>query len=150
MHAINFELSRPMSYSNGTGVPIECKHIELREPTGEVSDLCCGIEALIQSSAIKMSSILDDDVVADAKETAVAKKDDKEDDDNKQDGDAMLAVMTGGGCNMEKAVSLFRKLFKEVAWMGGEKKLTGARLDGMSHRDFRKMMGEYAANFIMS
>ena len=150
MKSVNFELSKSMTYANGSGEPIECNHIELLEPTGKVSHLCCGIEALIQSSALGMASSLGDDIVAEAKETAAAKKDEKVEDDSEKDGDAMLAVMTGGGCDMEKAVTLFRNLFKEVALMGGEKKITGPRLDDMSHTDFRKMMGVYAENFIMS
>lgn len=152
MNSITFELSKSMAYANGSGKEVECNHIELIEPTGSVSHICCGIEALIQSSVLDMAGKLGDDAVDDAKEAAAEKKTDTEEstDAEKKDGDAMLAVMTGGGCNMEKVVSLFRKLFKEVALMGGEKKITGPRMDNMLHRDFRKMMGEYAANFIMS
>jgi hypothetical protein len=51
---------------------------------------------------------------------------------------------------MNKLVLHFRELFKEVGLMGGEKKLTAARMDDMSHKDLRKMIGVYAANFILN
>jgi hypothetical protein len=155
MKPINFELTKALSYSNGTGGLVECTHIELVEPTGRVSYLCCGIEAAIQSAAVSMADSLGDDTVEEAKEAATEKKakqkeEEENGEDEEKDGDAMLAVMAGGGCDMAKVVVLFRNLFKEVALMGGEKKITSVRLDDMSHRDFRKMMGVYAANFIMS
>lgn len=144
---ITFELSKPLTYANGSGDPIECNHIDLVEPTGKVSSVCCAIEGIIQSGALKMASVLSDTVVAEAKETAEMKT--PEPVENK-DGDAMLALMMGGGCDMAVLVGHFRTLFKEVAVMGGEKQITSIRMDSMSHTDFRKMMGVYAANFILS
>ena len=65
------------------------------------------------------------------------------------DAKAILAVMNSSGVDMKKIVLHFRELFKVVAMMGGEKQLTIARMDDMSHKDFRMMVGEYTANFIM-
>ena len=66
------------------------------------------------------------------------------------DADSILSMMTSGGADMNKIVLHFRELFKQVAFMGGEKLITVGRMDDMSHRDFRKMMGVYAANFILN
>lgn len=151
MSTITFELTKPISYSNGSGDPIECNHIDLLEPTGKVSNVCCAIEGLIQSSLLSMASALGDDLLANAKEAATeAGPASEADSDDDKDGDAVLAMMVGGGCDMNKLVLHFRDLFKNVALMGGEKKITSARMDEMSHRDFRKMMGVYAANFVLN
>lgn len=150
MTAINFELSKTISYANGTGDPIECSHIELREPTGKVSHVCCAIEGLIQSSLLQMADHLDDSVLEEAKEAAAQPKAGDVDAEEEKDGDAVLALMVSGGADMNKVVIHFRELFKQVAWMGGEKKITTARMDDMSHKDFRKMIGVYAANFILN
>jgi len=150
MTAVNFELTKPISYANGTGEPIECNHIELREPTGKVSNTCCAIEGLIQSSVLQMAELLGDDMVEAAKEAAAETKGVKADPEEEKDGDAVLSLMVGGGADMNKLVLHFRELFKQVAWMGGEKQLTTARMDEMSHKELRKMIGVYAANFILS
>lgn len=147
--SINFELKKPITYSNGSGAQIECNFITLEEPTGKVSNTCCAIEGLIQSGILKMADMLDADTIEEAKETAVKAKD-VEDPEEVKDGDAMLAVMVGSGIDMNKLILHFRELFKEVALMGGEKKLTSARMDEMSHKDLRKMVGVYAANFILN
>lgn len=150
MESINFELSKPISYANGSGQPIECSFIELRAPTGKVSHIACDIESLIQSSILKMAEVLGDDVIAEAKETAEQAKSAEPDDDEEKEGDSMLSLMVSSGVDMKKVVLHFRDLFKEVAWMGGEKKITSARMDEISHKDLRKMIGVYAANFILS
>lgn len=146
MSSITHELKHPIKYSNGTGTEVECNFIELRSPTGKVSHICCDIEGIVQSAVLKMSDSLDESVVEQAKETAAAAIDDGD----QKDGDGILAVMMGGGADMNKIVLLFRELFKEVAYMGGEKKITSTRLDDMDHKDLRAMIGVYAANFILS
>lgn len=153
MNPINFELSSPITYANGSGASIECTHIELREPTGKVSNTCCAIEGLIQSGVMKMAELLGDDVIEQAQEAAQEKKaghEEEEDEPEEKDGDAILSMMVGSGVDMNKLVLHFRELFKQVAWMGGEKKITSARMDDMTHRDLRKMIGVYAANFILN
>ncbi len=149
MQSIDFELSRPISYSNGSGAQIECNFIRLEEPTGRVSSTCCAIEGLIQTGIMKMAGMLDDDTVEQAKEAA-AKAKTEEPEEGQKDGDGILTIMVGGGVDMKKLVLHFRELFKEVALMGGEKKLTSARMDDMIHKDLRKMIGVYAANFILN
>lgn len=148
MKKIDFELTSPIKYANGSGNEIECNHIELREPTGKVSDIACAIEGLIQSALIKTADLLDQDTIEQAKEAAQTKK--VEDDDEMKDGDAVLSLMAAGDVDMKKVVLYFRELFKVVAFMGGEKVITSARLDDMSHKDLRKMIGVYAANFILN
>lgn len=151
MKTVNFELSSTLKYANNTGAEIECSHIELREPTGKVSHLCAQIESLIQSGVINMSKNLSEDVIESAKEEAEEKKSEKDEDEDKiADPESMLSVMTSSGIDMNKVVLNFRELFKEVAFMGGEKAITVPRLNDMSHKDFRKMMGVYAVNFIMN
>jgi hypothetical protein len=137
-----FELVKPLKYSH-QNEQVECGHIELREPTGKVSGTCMAIEGLIQSSLLNMAESLGDDFIAAAKEEAVETE-------SKPDADAVLALMVGGGVDMEKVTLHFRELFKQVAWMGGEKQITVPRMDEMTHKDFRRMMGEYAANFILN
>lgn len=150
MGSINFELSKTINYANGSGDDIECNFIELHEPTGKVSNTCCAIEGLIQSGILKMADLLDEGTIEEAKEAAKEASTKNADSEEERDGDAILSLMTGGGVDMNKVVLHFRELFKEVAMMGGEKKLTAARMDDMSHKDFRKMMGVYAANFILN
>lgn len=141
---IHFELSKSIKYAGSDGNEIECNFIELLEPTGKVSHLCCAIEGIIQSGVMKMAEMLDQDEIEAAKETA------KNNAESEKDGDAVLALMAGSGVDMEKLVLHFRELFKSVAWMGAEKLITTARLDELSHSDLRKMMGVYAANFILN
>ena len=150
MDSILFELSKPFKYaSKSGGGEVECTFIELREPTGKVSNVCCAIEGLVQTGVLKMSEILGADVVEQAKEAAQEVKEESSTEDTEKEGDGVLALMVGGGVDMNKLVIHFRELFKEVAWMGGEKPLTTPRMDEMLHKDFRKMMGVYAANFIL-
>lgn len=141
MENIRFELESPIKYS-ANGQEVECNFIELKEPTGKVTHLCCEIESFIQSGVLKMADMLDDSVIAQAKKEAV--------EDSAPDADGVLAMMTAGGCDMRKLTISFKELFKQVGLMGGEKVLTESRLDDMSHKDLKKMMGVYAANFIMN
>lgn len=149
MKSINFELTSPIKYANGSGAEIECSFIELREPTGKVSDTACAIEGLVQSALMKTADILDQETLEQAKEAA-AKKKPEEDADEEKDGDAILSVIAAGDVDMKKLVLYFRELFKVVAYMGGEKQITSSRLDDMTHKDLRKMIGVYAANFILN
>ena len=144
MKHITFELSSSIKYAKD-GEDVDGSFIELREPTGKVSHLCCEIESLIQSGILKMSGILDEETIREAKE--MAKSTDK---DEKMDRDSILSMMSGGGVDMKKVVVNFRELFREMAFIAGEKPLTVPMMDKMTHGDFRNMMGEYAANFIMS
>jgi len=144
--SINFELTKTFKYnSHSGGGEVECAHIELREPTGKVSHTCCAIEGLIQTALMKMSSDLSESDIEKAREDAAnnPRGDDK-------DPEAIMAVVTGGGADMEKVVLHFKDLFRQVAYMGGEKAITEPRLNEMSHTDFRKMVGVYLVNFILS
>lgn len=154
---IHFPVRKPFKYANGSGVEIECNFIALLPPTGKVSHTCCAIESMVQSSVLKMADLLDADTVAEAREAALAAKKPKageeeeaEDEPVEQDGDAILSMMVGSGVDMNKLVLHFRELFKEVAMMGAEKKMTANTLDKMDHRDLRKMIGVYTANFILN
>ena len=102
MKKITVELSSSIKYSNGSGSEIECNFIELAEPTGKVSSICCAIEALIQSGIMKMA---DSDLFKNADTDAVKK------DDEKMDSDSILAVMNSSGVDMDKIVLHFRSLF---------------------------------------
>lgn len=152
MRTIDFPLTKTFNYANNSGAQIECSHIELREPTGKVSSTVCAIEGLIQHAILSMADMLDDATVEAAKEAAAVQNDQDQSTDSieEKDGDAMMATLVASGVDMEKLVLHFRELFKQVAWMGGEKLITTPRMDEMSHRDFRMMMGVYAANFIVN
>ena len=150
MSTIEFELKKHLSYANGSGDTIEASFITLQEPTGKVSYLCCEIESLIQSGLLKMADSLDADTIEQAKDAAEKAKGEDATEGKTIDADTILSIMNSGGVDMKKVVLNFRELFKEVALMGGEKKLTSPRMDDMSHKDFRRMMGEYAANFILN
>jgi len=144
--SINFELTKTFKYnSNAAGGEVECSHIELREPTGKVSHTCCAIEGLIQTALMRMSSDLSDSDLEKAREEAANSPQADE-----KDPEAIMAVVTGGGADMEKVVLHFKALFRQVAYMGGEKAITEPRLNEMSHTDFRKMVGVYLVNFILS
>lgn len=144
MKKITYELQMPIMYAS-KGSDIEANFIELHEPTGKVSNICCDIESLVQSSIMKMSNMLDADTIETAKAEAKTKPKEEE-----PDGDAIMAIMMGGGADMQKIILHFRELFKTVAFVGGEKEMTIPLMDKMSHKDFRKMVGVYAANFILN
>lgn len=151
MKTITFELSSPVSYSSpSSGGEIEGRHVDLIEPTGRVSHFCCDIESMIQSGIMSMSSMLDDSTIAAAKEEASQAKQSEEKEQEAPTADSVLSLMSSGGVDMKRVVVTFRELFKEVATIGGEKKMTLPLMDRMSHKDFRNMMGEYAANFILN
>ena len=155
MKSIDFELQTAIKYSNGSGAEIESNQITLQEPTGKVSHICCEIESLIQSGMLKMADLMDEATIEEAKEKAIEAKNNpfaEEDGDEERkgpDAQSILSIMSGGGVDMKKVTLNFRELFKEVALAGGEKKMTVPIMDRMSHKDFRRMMGEYASNFIM-
>lgn len=144
---INFELNTPFMYSAGKGgTEVECNFIELREPTGKVSHTACAIEGLIQSGIMSMAKTLDEATLA----GAVAEAKDAPPADDEKDGDAVLGMIVASGVDMSKLVLHFRELFTHTALMGGEKPLTQSRMDAMSHKDLRRMIGVYAANFILN
>lgn len=147
MKTITFELSIPLMYSSPEQKrEVEGNHIDLNEPTGKVSHLCCEIEGMMQSAAMKMAGMFSEEDLERAR--ADAGKETKK--EEAPDGAGSLAMMTGSGVDMKKMVLLFRELFKEVALIGGEKNLTFPLMDRMPHNDFKKMMGCYTANFIQS
>jgi len=148
-NVINYPLKhKPIKYAGGNGHEIECSHVELRAPTGRVSHLVCGLEGLVQSALLSMADSLDDDVKTAAKEAAENKPEGAEDEE--KDGDGIMTVLASSGGDMQKVILHCRELFKEVAWMGGEKLITSARLDDLDHRDLRGMCGAYIANFVLS
>lgn len=146
MKSINVELETTFTYANGSGEPIECSFIELKEPTGKVSATCCAIEALIKEKIIQLSNSLDDETVDRIKEKPVSEED--EGFEGVDDAE-FYAVCVASGVDMSKLVLYCRELFKHVALMGGEKKLTTPRMNEMTHSDFKKLIGAYLANFIM-
>lgn len=149
---IEHELKYPVKYSPGNGQEIESNQVILKRPNGKVSHICCEIESLIQGGILKMANVLDSNVLAEAQEAAQEAKAVKTIDDLPEapDEETVLSIMSGGGVDMKKVVLNFRELFKEVALIGGEKNLTHPIMDRMDHQDFRRMMGKYAANFIMT
>ena len=148
MNEIIFELDKKIEYNHNNN-DLEATHIELREPSGKVSHICCEIEGMIQSALIKMADIVDDEMIAAAKDEEKSKKSKKKGDKKQIDGDAVLSMMSSSGVDMQKIVIHFRELFKQVAFAGSEKQMTIPMMDRMSHKDFKKMIGVYTANFIM-
>lgn len=144
MKPIDFELTTEVKYASGGG-ETGASFITLNPPTGKVSHICCEIESLIQGGILKMQGLIDKETLDQAKSLAEATKDT----DEKMDREAVLAIMSGGGADMKKMVVNFRELFREVALIDGEKPLTVPMMEKMSHTDFKSMMGEYAANFIL-
>ena len=140
---INFELTSPIRYANGVGGEVECNHIELREPTGKVSSICMAIEGLIGKAQKDFLGSIDLEKLEGLQEKTSQQPEVNE-------ADSVLSVWAISGVEMDKLALRFKELFKIVAYMGGEKPITEARLNEMSHRDLRQMMGVYAVNFIQS
>ncbi len=162
--SINFEVKTPFKYAGGSGGQIECSFIELRAPTGKQSHMVCDIESRIQSGLVKMAEMLSDEQKKEAADQAKAKQEAvtlakakaKEEgvpyteEKEEVDPDQFLAQMMMSGIDMSKMVLLFKQLFQEVAYMGGEKSITVPRLEEMDHKDLKEMIGVYGANFILT
>ena len=138
--SITVELDEPIMYSAKDG-EVEGSFVILAPPTGKQSHICCELEALIQSSITQSASNLSPEMIEQAKDA-------KQDDDEKIDGSTLMTIINGGGADMKKFALLFKDLFKEVGQIGGEKTLTMPLIERLDHRDLRKMMGEYAVNFV--
>ena len=138
--SITVELDEPIMYSAKDG-EVEGSFVVLKPPTGKQSHICCELEALIQSSITQSAANLPQEMIDQA-------KDNKQDDDEKIDGQTLMTIINGGGADMKKFTLLFIDLFKQVGEIGGEKTLTAPIIDRLDHRDIRKMMGEYAVNFV--
>ena len=155
MDPIDFELKKPFTFAGKDG-ETSCAFIQLREPTGKVSHICNAIEGLIKTAMMSMADRFVDGDLSKLAEQVEGDKNKKGDDDKPktqhaeqlEKGEAMLMLMAGSGVDMSKLTLHCRDLFREVAYMGGEKQITVPRLDDMSHQDFRLMMGVYIANFI--
>lgn len=145
MKTINFELSSPVKYADprNTGTEVECTHIELREPTGNESHLCAALSALVKSAVFQAAKLFDDEIAEAGKQPSVIT-----DAEDIIDGDGFMHVLEASGADMEKITLHAKEVFKTVAYMGGERAITSARLNAMSYRDLRKMIGVYLANFI--
>lgn len=145
MNSVNVELDTTFKYANGSGDQVECSFIELREPTGKVSAICCSIEALVKEKIVQFSKTLDEEIVNQpASEEPLS-----EEMFDKATASEFYNLCVISGVDMSKLVLHSRELFKQVAFMGGEKKLTIPRMDEMSHSDFKKLIGSYLANFIV-
>lgn len=138
---ITVELDSPVMYQAGKG-EVEGSHVELAEPTGKQSHLCCELESMIQASILKAQALIPASATESAKDAA------PQDEDEGIDGESLLAMINAGGADMGKMVLIFKDLFRHVGTIGGEADLKPAIIDRMSHKDVRKMVGEYAANFI--
>lgn len=147
--SIEFELSESFKYAPGNGEEVDAVFIELKEPTGKITEYCCDVESIVSGSIAKMKEMFSDEELEEAKEKAKEKASGEKLDSEELDGDAALAMMNSSGADMRKIVLLFKEIFPIVALVDGEKPLTKPIMDRMHHKDLRKMIGVYVANFIM-
>jgi len=142
MKTVNFELSNPINYSNGSGAEIQGSFIELSSPTGKIAHLVGILKVEIGGATKNSLTGIDLSTIGDE-----SKKDDDESTAFEK-GDGIFSLMTMGQANMERVVITFRAILQNSAKIGGEKTMTVPMIDRMDYGDFENCMKTYIGNFM--
>ncbi len=142
MKTVNFELSNPINYSNGSGTEIEGSFVELSSPTGKIAHLVGVLKAEIgcatknSFTGIDLSTLGDDSKKEEDESTAFEK------------GDGIFSLMTMGQADMKRVTLTFKAILQNSAKIGGEKTMTLPMIDRMDYDDFENCMKTYIGNFM--
>lgn len=133
------ELIKPFKYTpKGSGTPVDAQFIELREPSVKHLSACATLKQAFMRVIAKESSGQEE----------VAEDADKEDDVPMEN--RIMNALYASDTDMKVVLLSAKELFKEVAFVDGEKKVTVPMFDSMCIDDIERMTGKYMANFILS
>tara|TARA_R110000851_G_scaffold197793_1_gene348891 strand:- start:115 stop:549 length:435 start_codon:yes stop_codon:yes gene_type:complete len=136
MSEITVELKNPFEYSY-KGDMVEAQFIVMPEP---------GFKELDKIAPIKQAFVAAvNDLASEASEPSAEAP---EGDTESITGPQIMALMYRSKGNMSQVFLYAQELFKSVALVDGEQKLTVPIMEKMSVSDFERLLGEYLANFI--
>ncbi len=138
MSEVIHELIKPFNYTpKNSGEETEASFITLKEPSVKNLSACSTLkQAFMRVIAAEAGSD------ADAAEPSA-------DVDAGAMEDNIMNALYASGEDISKLFLTAKELFREVALVDGEKKITVPMLDSMGIEDIEKMLGKYMANFIL-
>jgi len=139
MSEINVELKKPFEYSH-KGEMEKASFITLPEPIFRDLDKIAPIKQAFVSAINELASDTDT-----SGNSAIDKSDN---DSGGITGPMIMALMYRSKGNMAQVFLYAQDLFKSVALVDGEQKLTVPLMEKMAVADFENLVGEYLANFI--
>ena len=136
---IKHERIKPFEYTPpNSGEPVEAQFIELREPSVRQMKACSTLKQAFMRVIAKESGGAE----------AADEKEDKEDDVPMEN--RIINALYASDTDINVVLLSAKELFKEVAFVDGEKKVTVPMLDSMCIEDIEMMTGKYMANFILA
>lgn len=142
MKSVTVTLESPFKIALGnSGTEADCTFVELQEPTAKVAGLCASIENSIKNGLIKLASQIKEMGAQDAASSNAG---------DALKGEDIMEMISTMEIDAEALFLKMRALFLKCALMGGEQAFTESRLDALSYRDMKRLVGEYIANFIMT
>ena len=134
------ELVKPFSYTpKNSGEPVDAQFITLLELSVRNLTAC----ATLKQAFMRVLAAANSD------EDAVELDEDKPD-DVPMENRVINALYTSDAVDMNVVLLSAKELFREVALVDGEKKITAPMLDAMSMDDIEQMTGKYMVNFILA
>ena len=135
------DLIKPFKYTpKNAGEETEAQFITLKEPS---------VKHLAACSTLKQAfmRVITEEAAAGGGDAAAGK--DPDVDEGAMEDNIMNALYASGE-DIAKLFLTAKELFREVALVDGEKKITVPMLDAMCIEDIEKMVGKYMANFILA
>lgn len=133
------ELIKPFNYTpKNSGEETEAQFIELREPS---------VSHLTACSTLKQAFMR---VIAAEAGDAEEADSSNEKEDTVPMENRIINALYASNEDVPKLFLTAKELFKEVAFVDGEKKVTVPMLNSMSIDDIEIMTGKYMANFILA
>lgn len=134
------ELEKPIKYTpNNAGEETEAQFIQLREPSVKQLSACVVLKQAFMRTIAKESDSANDS--AEAPDTDV---------DSVPMANRIINALYASDVDINVVLLSAKELFREVAFVDGEKKVTVPMLDSMCIEDIEMMTGKYMANFILA
>lgn len=135
------EFIKPFDYTpRNAGDMVQAQFITLKEPSVKQLTACSTLKQAFMRVIAAQSANSDD---------AEAVNKDKDADTGAME-DNIINALYASDEDISKLFLTARELFREVALVDGEKKVTLPMLDAMGIEDIEKMTGKYMANFILA
>ena len=135
---IMHELIKPFKYTpKDSGDQVEAQFIQLSEPSVKQMATCATLKQAFMRVIAKESDSSSDAVEApDTDEVPMANR--------------IINALYASDTDINVVLLSAKELFKDVALIDGERKMTVPLLDSMAMEDIEQMTGKYMANFILA
>jgi len=145
MTEVIHELIKPFNYTpKNAGEETEASFITLKEPSVKQLTACSTLKQAFMRVIASEATNSGDTAAVDTDADTDADTDTGAMEDN------IMNALYASDEDIAKLFLTAKELFREVALVDGEKKVTVPMLDAMCIEDIEKMTGKYMANFILA